>query len=121
MNQCARRNPALQGGLGAALIFDIMLQNLQCHPACGSNKETTAPHRAFVLSVKERPKPVQKRSGGLALQFADKLGKHNRGRSVEQKMDMVLLPIHFDNLAVDKLCGFAQTGEQKISPLWVSI
>jgi hypothetical protein len=36
-------------------------------------------------------------------------------------MDMVLLPIHFDNLAVDKLCGFAQTGEQKISPLWVSI
>ena len=94
-----------------------MLQNLQCHPACGSNKETTAPHRAFVLSVKERPKPVQKRSGGLALQFADKLGKHNRGRSVEQKMDMVLLPIHFDNLAVDKLCGFAQTGEQKISPL----
>lgn len=98
-----------------------MFKNFQSDAAGGCDKESTAPKRSGVLAVEEAAKPVQHGAGCLALQFADKLGKHNRGRSVEQKMDMVLLPIHFDNLAVDKLCGFAQTGEQKISPLWVSI
>ena len=97
-----------------------MLQNLQSDPACGSNKETTAPHRSFVLSVKEGPNLSS--SARLSCFSVCRLPRKTQwwvGR--REKVDVIFLPVGLDNLAVDKLCGFAQTGEQKISPLWVSI
>ncbi len=117
MNQCARRNPALWGGLGAALIFDIMFKNFQSDAAGGGDKESTAPDGPGVLTVEEAAKPVQHGAGCLAFQFSDYLGQHNGGWGVQDKVDVIFLPVGLDNLAVDKSCCLAQTGEQKISPL----
>lgn len=113
----ARRNPSFQGGLGAALIFDIMFENFQRNAPGRSGKEAAAPNRAFVAAVKEAAEFIEHGAGGLAFELADGLGQNDGRRGVQQEMDVIFLAVHFYDLAVDKSGGLAQSLKQKLSPL----
>ena len=94
-----------------------MFKSLQSDTAGGSNKETTTPNRALVFSVEEAAEFIEHRAGGFAFKFSDDLGKNDGWRGIHQEMDVIFLAIGFDDLAIDKQCGFAQTFIQKLSPL----
>ena len=70
-----------------------MFQNVQSNTAGGGDEEAGTPNGAEMAAIKEWPELIEHRSSGLAFQLSDCLGQVNRGRRIQNKMDVVLLSV----------------------------
>ena len=92
-------------------MFDVCLKDFQCSSSDRTQKESTAPKRSLMLSVKQSPELVQSSRRRLALERADHIAQDDSWRISKQEADVVGIPVNLCDFAV------AQEVEQKVSPL----
>ena len=92
-----------------------MFKHVQSNAAGGSDKESAAPKRALMLSVKDAAEAVKKSRSGFALQFSDGIRNTDGRRSVEDKMQVVGLSVCLNDFALDVRGGLVQNINHKVS------